>query len=251
MGRKLDGKNVIITGARRGIGRAMVSEFAKNGANIWACVRTKDIEFEEDMKKLSQQNNVRIRPFFFDIKDEEATKSVIKEIQYEKQSVDVLINNAGIPYGGTLLMTPESKLRDVFEVNFFGQIRMMQLISRMMIRQKSGCIINVASVGGIEAGPGYLAYGSSKAALIYATKSVSHELGEYGIRVNALAPGLTDTQMGDYKVESETEKVLSRSSLHRMAQPDEIAMAAVFLASDDASFITGHVLVADGGRLWT
>lgn len=251
MNRKLEGKNVIITGARRGIGHSVVEVFAENGANIWACARTADTEFEEDMKALAERNNVWIRPLFFELTDEEAVKTVIKEIQHEKQRVDVLVNNAGVPYGGTLQMTPESKLRDVFEVNFFAQIRIMQLVSRMMIRQKGGCIINVASVGGIEAGPGYLAYGSSKAALIYATKSVSHELGEYGIRVNALAPGLTDTSMGNYKTEGETEKVLARSSLHRMARPEEIAKTAAFLASDDASFITGHVLIADGGRLWT
>ena len=104
-------------------------------------------------------------------------------------------------------------------------------------------------VGGIEVAPGYLAYGSSKAALIYATKTISKELGEYGIRVNAIAPGLTDTEMGDYKSSEEIQKVLDRCSLHRKAKAAEIANCALFLASNDSSFITGQVIVADGGRL--
>ncbi len=251
MERRLSAKNAIVTGARRGIGRSIVEAFAENGANIWACARKEDAEFESEMMSLAERCNVWIRPIYFDLLDSDAVKNAFKTIQCEKKNVDILVNNAGMPFGGTLQMTPESKLRDVFDVNFFAQVRMMQLVSRLMIRQKSGCIINMASVGGIETGPGYLAYGSSKAALIYATKTISHELGEFGIRVNAVAPGLTKTSMGDYKAEKETEKVLSRSSLHRMAQPAEIANVAVFLASDEASFITGQALVADGGRLWT
>lgn len=246
----LSGKNAIITGSRKGIGRSITEEFAKNGANIWACARAKDATFETDMAELSSRYGVSIKPLYFDLTDSGQLKAAVRQIRSEKCPVDILVNNAGVPFGGTLHMTPVEKLREVFETNFFSQIELTQLITRFMMRQKSGVVINIASVGGIESGPGYLAYGSSKAALIYATKTMSHELGEYGIRVNAIAPGLTDTQMGAYKSDEETRKVLERSSLHRMGRPEEIAACAAFLASDRASFITGQVLVADGGRLW-
>lgn len=125
----------------------------------------------------------------------------------------------------------------------------MQLVARPMMRQKSGCIINMCSVGGIETNPGYLAYGSSKAALIWITKCVSKELGKYNIRVNGIAPGLVDTEMGNYKSEEEQKKVLERMSLPRMGQAEEIAKAALYIASEAASYMTGHILVLDGGRI--
>ncbi len=246
----LTGKNVIITGATRGIGRTILEVFVKNGANVWACGRKKNDEFEADMKILADKYNVWIEPIYFDMSDESSVKSGIQQIIKEKKQIDVLVNNAGVAFGALFTMTPIDKLKDIFQVNYFAQIQIMQLVLRMMMRQKSGCIINMASIGGIETAPGYLAYGSSKAALIYATKSVSHEVGEYGIRVNAIAPGLVETDMGEYKSQEEIDKILNRSSLHRKAEPDEIAQCALFLASNESSFITGQVLIADGGRIW-
>ena len=146
-------------------------------------------------------------------------------------------------------MTSIAKMREVFEINVFAQVQIMQLVARQMMKQKSGCIINMCSVGGIETSPGYLAYGSSKAALIWITKSVSKELGRYNIRVNGIAPGLVDTDMGNFKSDEELEKVLNRMSIHRMGQPDEIADAALYIASDAATYMTGHIMVLDGGRV--
>lgn len=125
----------------------------------------------------------------------------------------------------------------------------MQLVARQMMKQKSGCIINMCSVGGIETNPGYLAYGSSKAAMIWITKSVSKELGQYNIRVNGIAPGLIDTDMGNYKSEAELQKVLDRMSIHRMGKVEEVAKAALYIASEDADYMTGHIMVLDGGRI--
>ena len=118
-----------------------------------------------------------------------------------------------------------------------------------MMKQKSGCMINMCASGGIETSPGYLAYGSGKAAMIWITKSVSKELGPYNVRVNGIAPGLIDTDMGSYKSETERNKVLDRMSIHRMGKPEEIAKAALYMASDDASYMTGHIMILDGGRL--
>ena len=245
----ISGKNAIITGTSRGIGKEIMRMFAENGVNIWACARTKNEDFEKELKELSERFNVWIEPVYFDLQDEQSIKTGIQSILKEKKNIDILVNNAGISFGGMLAMTPMSSLKDVFQVNYFSAVQIMQLVSRQMMKQRSGSIINMSSVGGIETAPGYLAYGSSKAALIYATKSVSKELGEYGIRVNAIAPGLTETDMGNFKSPEEIQKVLDRCSLHRKADPAEIARCALFLASEDSSFITGQVIVADGGRL--
>lgn len=246
--RKLSGKTAIITGSNRGIGKEILLQFAKEGADIWACARKESEEFLEFIDKTASMNQVAITPVYFDLSDKNQTKKGIQSIIKEKKPIDILVNNAGIAHGATFQMTSMDRLREVFEINYFSQIQIMQLISRYMMKQKSGSIINIASVGGIEANPGYLAYGSSKAALIWATKCLSKEVGAYGIRVNAVAPGLTETNMGHYKSQQEIEKVLKRTSLNRMGKPSEIAEAVVYLASEQASFITGQVLCVDGGR---
>ena len=242
-------KNAIITGSNRGIGKALLAAFAAKGYNIWACARERSDEFEDYIESVSADNDVWIHPVYFNLMKEEEIKAGIKSIISEKKSIDVLINNAGMAYGGLMTMTSMEKLREVFEVNVFAQVQIMQLVSRAMIRQKSGCIINMCSVGGIEAMPGYLAYGSSKASLIWMTKSIARELGQYNIRVNGIAPGLIDTEMGHYKSEEELNKVLDRMSIQRMGTPGEIAKAALYIASDDAAYMTGHIMVLDGGRV--
>ena len=246
--RVLEGKNVLLTGANRGIGLVTLKEMARKGADIWACARTYSQEFEIEIQRLMDENNVKITPVYFDLRNEEEVKRAVSDILKEKRTIDVLVNNAGVPYGATMQMTSIKDLKDVYEINFFAQIYLTQLVSKSMIRQKKGVIINLASVGGIEATEGYLAYGSSKAALIYATKVMAKELGKYGICVNAIAPGLVDTRMGHFKTEKELEKVLDRTALGRMAFPEEIADAIVYMASEQASYVTGHVLVIDGGR---
>lgn len=245
----LEGKNAVITGARRGIGRAAVECFAGYGANIWACARKPDEAFEEDMAGLAKKHGVWIKPVYFDLADSAGLAAAVKGILSEKLPVDVLVNNAGMPYGGTLFTTPMAKLQEVFTVNFFAQIALMQYFGKYMLRKKSGSIVNIASVGGLEHNPGYLAYGSSKAALVWATRSCAKELAPHGVRVNAVAPGLVDTEMGAYRNPEELEKVLARTPAGRMGTPAEIAEAIAFLASGKASYITGEILSADGGRL--
>lgn len=245
----LKGKNVVITGARRGIGLATVKAMAKEGANVWACARKKDIEFEIQLQKLAEEFQIWIKPVYFDLCDDAAIKEAVSEMAREKNPINILVNNAGIAHNGTLGMTSIDQIRQVFSVNFFSQLLLIQLISKLMIRQKQGSIINIASVGGLEANPGYIAYGSSKAAIVWATKSLAKEYAPYHIRVNAVAPGLTDTEMGYYRQENELQKVLDRTPMKRMAKPEEIADSIVYLASEKSSYITGHVLVVDGGRL--
>lgn len=242
-------KNAVITGARRGIGRATVECFAKYGANVWACARKPDEAFERDMAELAREYGVWIKPVYFDLTDSGAMAAAVKRILAEKLPVDVLVNNAGVPHGGTLFTTSVAKLQEVFAVNFFAQISLMQYFGKYMLRRKSGSIINIASVGGLEHEPGYLAYGSSKAALIWATRSCAKEMAPHGVRVNGVAPGLVSTEMGAYRAQAELDKVLARTPAGRMGNPEEIAEAVAFLASGRASYITGEILSADGGRL--
>lgn len=242
-------KTVIITGANRGIGRASVKGFAENGYDIWACARKPGEAFEKDMAEEAARTGARIMPVYFDLLNETEVQNGVKKILSEKRDVDVLLNCAGIPYGGLLTMTSMEKLREVYQVNVFAQVQIMQLIARKMMRQKHGCIINLCSAGGIEANPGYLAYGSSKAAMIWITRCAAKELGRYHVRVNGIAPGLIDTDMGAYKSEAEREKMLERTSLGRLGKPGEIAAAALYLASEDAAFMTGQIMVLDGGRI--
>lgn len=245
----LRGKNAILTGSNRGIGKATLEALTQNGVNVWACARQENPEFVAHIKELEEKYPVWIKPVYFDLTEEDSVQQGIQKIIKEKKTIDILINNAGIPFGGLFQMTSMKKLKEVFEVNYFSQVYIMQMVSRYMMRQKSGSIINLASIGGIEVNEGYLAYGSSKSALIFATKCLAKEMGPYHIRVNAVAPGLTQTNMGNYKSQEELEKVVDRTALKRMAEPEEIAKAIVYLASEDASFVTGHVLQIDGGRL--
>ena len=247
----LMGKTAVITGTNRGIGKEIVRVFAENGANIFACARKQSDQFECELAAISEENHVNIFPIYFDLSESAAISAGIKEINQYKMNVDILVNCAGIADSGTIHSTSIRRLQEVFQINYFAQIEIMQLIARMMIRQKvKGSIVNIASVGGIEANPGYLSYGSSKAALIWATRATSKELGPFGIRVNAVAPGMTNTDMaGVFKTEEQMKNLVERTGLKRIAEPREIAEAVLFLASDQSSFITGDILSVDGGRV--
>ena len=242
-------RTIIITGANRGIGRAAVRAFAEKSYDVWACARRPGADFEADMTREAARTGAAITPVYFDLRNEAEVLGGVKEILGEKRDVDVLLNCAGIAFGASFTMTSMEMLREVYQVNVFAQVQLMQLIARRMMRQKSGCIINLCSAGGIEANPGYLAYGSSKAALIWITRCAARELGRYGVRVNGIAPGLVDTDMGAYKSDAEREKMLERTSLGRLGRPEEIAAAALYLASEDAAFMTGQIMVLDGGRV--
>lgn len=245
--------NAIVTGARRGIGRAITKKLVDNGINVWAITSHMDDSFIEDMNSL--MGEAWIHPIEMDLRNQdsikEAVKTMAKDVDKDgnKPTFDILVNNAGIPSGGLMQMTSMDTLRDVMDVNFISQIALIQIVSKYMMRQKSGSIVNIGSVGGIEAREGYLAYGSSKAAFMWATRCISKELAPYNIRVNAVAPGLVDTDMGDYKKDVEQEKILHSISMKRKGTPEEIAEVVYFLATDASSFITGSIINADGGRL--
>jgi 3-oxoacyl-[acyl-carrier protein] reductase len=243
----LKDKNVIITGCAQGIGKAMLETFAANGANVWACARVKTDEFEDTAKALSEKYHVEIWPVYFDLTDHEQLKIGVKSITSTKRTVDVLVNNAGITYNALFLMSTMNKLREVFEVNFFSQFLLSQYIAKTMMRQKKGSIINISSSAGIEGNAGRSVYGASKAAVICATKAMAAELGESGVRVNSIAPGITRTTMLTSMTDKVIQETILQSDMKRLGNPDEIAKAAIFLASDMSSYVTGQVLRVDGG----
>lgn len=246
MGR-LIGKTAIITGCNRGIGKAIAEKFASEGANLICAIRKENPTFKAETDAWAGEYGVLIDFVYFDLTDEESIKSAFRELIKEKKPIDILVNNAGIPAGGFLLMTPISKIKEVMQVNFFSQVLVTQLAAKMMMKQKHGAIVNMASVTALDNQGGWTAYGSSKSAMISFTRTSARELAAFGIRVNAVAPGLVDTEMGGEMDEKYQAEMLSRADLGRKGTPKEIANLVSFLSSDEASYITGQVIRIDGG----
>ena len=244
----LRGKNVIITGANRGIGHTLLVMLAKSGANIWACCRKSNSSFEEEIACLAAENRVWIKPVYFELTDSNSIERGLQCIIADRQSIDVLVNNAGVTATALLHQTSIEEIKEIFEVNYFSLLTIVKRISKVMIRQKSGSIVNMASVAGMEHQPGRVAYGSSKAAVIWMTQALAKEFGPFGVRINAVAPGAIKTEMIAEYSEEEINKIVSETSLRRLGNVDEIAEVVLFLASDVSSFITGQIIKVDGGR---
>lgn len=240
--------NVIITGCNRGIGKALVEAFAGAGYHIWACARKATPEYEAWIEATAKQAGVWIKPVYFELTETEALNAGIQSIIDEGETIDVLVNNAGISKVGLLSMSKVDDIINLFDINFFAMLRIIQKVSKPMSRQRKGVIINMGSIAGIEPQPGKIAYGSSKAAVMMMTKCLAKELGPMGIRVNAIAPGPVETEMIHQYKEEMLEKLASESSLRRLGKKEEIAQVALFLVSDQASYINGEIIKVDGGR---
>lgn len=245
--RRLEGKTAVITGCNRGIGKAILERFASDGANIIAVVRHSDETLEKILAQKAIENNVDIKILEMDLSDEESVRDGMRKITLWKLSVDILVNNAGKAAGGFLLTTPIKVVKDVFQVNYFSQLIITQHVVKNMMRKKSGSIIFMSSVLGLDAMGGGAAYGASKAAVALLTKSLAKEVGNFGIRVNAIAPNLINTDMAHQMEEKSFKSMVSASSLDRIGEPGEIASVAAFLASDESSYITGQIIRVDGG----
>ena len=243
----LQNKTAVITGCNRGIGKSILKIFAENGADVFACVRKESEEFTRFIQTLSAETGTTIIPVYFDFKNEVELKAAVTTIVASKKKVDILVNNAGVASGGLFQMTATKDLKDVFEVNFFSQIQFTQGLSRSMARSKAGSIINVGSTAGLIGNAGTISYGSSKAALMFATKTMAAELGPSNIRVNAIAPGVAKTDMFDQMDEKARTRQIESSALKRPAEVEEIANVALFLASDLSTYLTGQVIRVDGG----
>lgn len=235
----LSGKIAIVTGAARGIGHSIAEMFAKQGAKVYANDLELDaIEFSPGIAKLP-----------FDVTDSQALKKALIAVFKEEGRIDSVVNNAAIIANQKLGMVTKDLLQKMYAVNVFAVLDMIQVVSRLMARNGGGSIVNIASATAVHGSAGQVAYSSSKGAIISMTKSSAKELAPLGVRVNAVAPGIVQTERFSELYETDGAKIsdrISRIPIGRLAMPDDIANACAFLASDAASYISGQVLGVDG-----
>ena len=245
----LKNKNAVITGCNRGIGREVLNTFSKNGANIFACARSFDESFKIYCQDLEKNNKTKIVLISLDLEDDSKVKEAANKINNQADKIDILINNAATIQTSLFQMTTQKDLNKIFQVNVFSQVLFTQYILKLMTKNKNGgSIVFVSSTAALDANQGRNAYASSKAALISQSKVLSRELGTKNIRVNSIAPGITDTEMLKKNTpENLVKKIKESTSLSRIARPEEIANVILFLSSDLSSYITGQVIRADGG----
>ena len=246
----LKNKIAVVTGCNKGIGKSILEVFAKNGAKIWACARKPDEKFSQNISELSKKYDVLITPIYFDLEDTDSVKKGAKEIIAGNEQVDILVNNAGVIFTALFQMTSSKKLMEMFNINLFSQMIFTQIIIKSMMRE-GGSIINISSSSAIECNEGRVAYSASKAALISFTKTISKELANSNIRANAIAPGLTETDMMTQSTpEDVLANTLKRIPMNRVGRPEEIANVALFLSSELSTYMTGQVLRVDGGMIF-
>lgn len=241
----LYGKVCLVTGARRGIGRAIVERFADAGAIVYANARQPGC-IDEWCAAQTARVDGEIVPTYCDVTNFSAVSETLQRIRKERSRLDVLVNNAAIPANDRLGMISLEKAKEVMEVNVIAVIHLLQMAGRLMLRQKEGSIINLSSGVGLEGSAGQALYAASKGAVIALTKSAAKEWAASGVRVNSVAPGLTRTEMIDQVKPEHLAERFEGIRMGRLAEPSEIAEACYFLASDGARYITGQVLSVDG-----
>jgi len=244
----LQGKNVLVTGASRGIGKAIALELASQGANVavnYAGSEERAQAVVEEIQKLG----VKSFKVQADVSKEENVKTMIKEVIKQFGSLDILVNNAGVTKDNLLMRMKEEEFDQVIDINLKGVFLCTKAVTRHMMKQRSGKIINVASIVGVSGNPGQANYVAAKAGVIGMTKSVAQELASRNILVNAVAPGFISTDMTDALTEEQQEAILSRIPLAKLGTPEDVANVVRFLASDDADYITGQTIHIDGGMV--
>ena len=242
----LQNRIAVVTGGSRGIGRAIALALAEAGADV-AVVYAGNAQAAAETVGRIEALGRKAQSFACDVADFAKVRELVKAIQQAFGGVDILVNNAGIVRDGLVLTMKEEQFDAVLDVNLKGAFNMIRHSAGLMLRRRAGRIINIASVSGIIGNPGQSNYAAAKAGMIGMTKSVARELAGKGITCNAIAPGYIETDMTGSLPEKTLEQAVAQIPLGRMGRPEEIAKMALFLASDDAAYITGQTLCVDGG----
>ena len=239
-----NGKTALITGAGRGIGKTIAVKLAESGLDI-AIADMNPVS--DDVLREIEEYGTKCLAFQLDVTDFESVDSVVKKIIDETGGIHILVNNAGITQDNLFMRMKPEQWSQVIDVNLNGVFHVTKAVIRTMVKQHSGRIINISSVVGFSGNPGQVNYSSTKSGLIGFTKSLSREVGTRGITVNAVAPGFINTAMTQALNESQQQAILNQIPLGRMGEAEDIANAVAFLASEEASYITGTVLHVNGG----
>ena len=242
----LEGKNTLVTGGTRGIGRGIALEYAKQGANV-AFTYVSSPEKAEALAEEIRSHGVQCRPFQVDASNFDATQAMIKDFLSEWPTIDVVVNNAGITKDNLLLRMSEEQFDRVMQVNMYALFYMTKAIMRNMLKQRAGSIINISSIVGVTGNAGQANYAASKAGAIGFTKSIAKEVGSRGIRANVAAPGFIETEMTADLPEAELKTWLEGIPLKRAGSVQDIADICTFLGSDKSTYITGQVIHVNGG----
>lgn len=241
----LEGKVCLITGTSRGIGAETARRFAEEGAIVYANAMVNG-SIDDRSKMWERQYGTKVIPVYFDVTDEKSSKQAIMKIKQEQGRLDVLVNNAGVMRDALIGMVNNQLMQEIFSVNVFAVMNMLQLANKLMSRQKSGSIINLSSIVGVEGNAGQLVYSASKGAVAALTKTAAKELAPNNVRVNAIAPGMIDTDMFRSVGDEKMEEHLKNIKMGRLGTPLDIANAVIFFASDLSEYITGQILGVDG-----
>ncbi|GFI07620.1 MAG: 3-oxoacyl-[acyl-carrier-protein] reductase [Lachnospiraceae bacterium] len=244
----LEGKTAIVTGASRGIGRAIALELGKKGAYVVVNYNGSS-EAAQETADAIQAAGGQAETYQCNVADYEACEKLINDVIGRRGRIDILVNNAGITRDNLLMRMSEEDFDAVLSTNLKGAFHTMRLVSRYMLKQRSGRIINMASVVGVAGNAGQANYAASKAGVIGMTKSAAKELASRGITVNAVAPGFIETDMTGKLSSKVREQAAAQIPMGGFGKPEDVAKAVGFLASDDAGYITGQVLHVDGGMV--
>lgn len=246
--RLLEGKVVLITGSGRGIGKSIAELFASEGAIVYANCRQEGC-FDLMAARWSDQYLTQVIPIYYDVTDEKKTKRAFAGILKEQKRLDILVNNAGIMEDALIGMITEELLLKEFSVNVFAAINHLQLAARVMKRNGYGSIINISSIVGVKGSSGQVVYSATKGAIISMTKSAAKELATQNIRVNAIAPGIIETDLIKNLEPSIIEERKKSIGMGRLGNPSEVAESALYFASDLSQYVTGQILGVDGGAI--
>ena len=246
---KLHKKNIIVTGANRGIGAEIVNNLHKNGANVICCSRKVDKELEQKNLEINKAHGNKLYNFFFYLFNYTVVVDAANNICKKFDRIDGLVNNAGINHVALFLMDKIEDIKNVFQINFFSQLVFSNIVIKKMMVKKSGSIIFISSKAATDAVPGRLAYSTSKSSLITTTKILSKELGRYKIRVNAIAPGVIDTDMTNTQLnKDDINNILKTIPLKKIGTTKNISDLVTFLCSEESDYINGQLIKIDGGQ---